>query len=149
MSTMSTSGFVRANSVSRVEMSLPADATMLFLARMAAAAVATRVDLNYEQVEDLRLAVDELCIELLSSGVRAGQIALVFQWDDGGTLEVVASLILDGGPSAQQDVGTQPGPLSFELSQRILEALVDEHGADDLGGAPRAWLRVRRRELQA
>ena len=34
-----------------------------------------------------------------------------------------------------------------ELSQRILDSLVDDHGSDAIGGVHRAWLRVRRQEL--
>ena len=146
---MSIPGFVDTNARNRVEMWLPADAKMLFLARMTAAAVATRVDLNIEQVEDLRLAVDELCIGLLSAGVGAEQIALLFQWDDDGNLDVVASLVLKVDLAVNDHSATESGPLVYELSQRILDALVDEHGADDVGGAPRAWLRVGRRDLSA
>jgi len=131
----------------RVELSLGADAQMLFLARMTAAAVATRAELDYEQVEDLRLAIDELCIALLGTGAHAGQIALLFQWDTDGVLDVVGTLIPDGDPSTNGDGSHEASsPLSFELSQRILDALVDDHGTDSVGGVHRAWLRVRRRE---
>lgn len=149
MSATSLPDFIGARSVNRVEVSIPADAEMLFLARMTAAAVATRAELSFEQVEDLRLAVDELCVELLNSGAGAGQISLLFQWDEGGTLDVVGNLVAEHDPSGREQDPTEPGHLSFELSQRILDALVDEHGADDVGGSPRAWLRVRRRELYA
>lgn len=147
MGSMSAPGFVGANDLHRVELSLPADARMLFLARMTAAAVATRAELDYEQVEDLRLAIDELCIALLGPGAHAGQIALLFQWDTDGVLDVVGTLIPEGDPSTNGDASHQPSsPLSFELSQRILDALVDDHGTDSIGGVHRAWLRVRRRE---
>jgi hypothetical protein len=149
MSAMSVPGSVGTKSLNRVEIWLPADATMLFLARMTAAAVATRADLDFEQVEDLRLAVDELCIGLLSAQVPAGQLALLFQWDDDGTLDVVGSLVPEGNAASDNQAGMQSSHLALELSQRILDALVDEHGADDVGSAPRAWLRVRRRDLSA
>jgi hypothetical protein len=139
---------VDVNDVHRVELSIPADPQMLFLARMTAAAVAARAELNYEQVEDLRLAIDELCITLLHFGVSAGQIALLFQWDSEGTLNVVGTLVPDGEPSTN---GNAPGKtgrsLSAELSQRILDSLVDDHGSDVIDGVHRAWLRVRRQEL--
>lgn len=148
MSPQSAHSSVGAEELHRVELSLPADAQMLFLARMTAAAVATRADLNYEQIEDLRLAIDELCISLLNVCIGSGQIALLFQWDSEGTVDVVGTLIPEGDPSNN---GHDPGPaaplLSLELSQRILDALVDEHGTDAVGGVHRAWLRVRRQEL--
>src|SRR5580700_2611302 len=140
MGSMSPPGFVSANDLHRVELSLPADAHMLFLARMTAAAVATRADLDFEQVEDLRLAIDELCVALLGSGVRTGQITLLFQWDAEGVLDVVGTLIPEGEAAADGDGSQEPAsPLSFELSQRILDALVDDHGADAIGGVHRAW----------
>jgi hypothetical protein len=139
---------VDVNDVHRVELSIPADPQMLFLARMTAAAVAARADLNYEQVEDLRLAIDELCIGLLNLGACAGQIALLLQWDSEGTLDVVGTLVPDGEPSSNGNTSGTTGPaLSIELSQRILDSLVDDHGADSTGGVHRAWIRVRRQEL--
>ena len=148
MSAMPTPDFVGARDVHRVELSLPADPQMLFLARMTAAAVATRAELSFEQVEDLRLAIDELCLALLGRDLRAGQIALTFQWDAEGTLDVVGTLVPEGEPSRNgQDPNASEAPLSVELSQRILDALVDDHGADAVGGVHRAWLRMRRPEL--
>jgi hypothetical protein len=149
MNAMSIPSIVDTNTRNRVEMWLPADAKMLFLARMTAAAVATRVDLNFEQVEDLRLAVDELCIGLLGAGIGAGQIALLFQWDDDGTLDVVGSLVPQADPAVNDHAALESGHLAHELSQQILDALVDEHGADDVGGVPRAWVRMRRRDSSA
>ena len=98
---------VGASSVHRVELSLAADAQMLFLARMTGAAVASRADFAYEQVEDLRLAIDELCIRLMCSGTGAARIALLFQWDDEGTLDVMGSRIPAEGPSTN---GIRPPP---------------------------------------
>ncbi len=148
MSSTSVPGFVGVEDANRVELSFPADAQMLFLARMTAAGVAARADLNYEQVEDLRLAIDELCIALLGSAIGTGQIALLFQWDAEGTLDVVGTLVPGGDPASYGPAPEQPAaPFSFELSQRILDALVDEHGVDAVGGVRRAWLRIRRHEL--
>jgi hypothetical protein len=142
---MSAPDTVGATTSNRVELSLAADAQMLFLARMTGAAVAARAEFDYEEVEDLRLAIDELCVGLMRSG--RGRINLVFQWDEGGALEVMATLMTDGGASGN---GHDPGPVlsgpSFDLSERILDALVDDHGGDIVGGIPRAWLRMRRRE---
>jgi hypothetical protein len=132
----------------RVELNLGADAQMLFLARMTAAAVASRADFEYEQVEDLRLAIDELCIRLMANAGVGGRIALVFVWDDQGTLDVSGTLTPDGSPSGN---GHHPSPTvsepSDELSERILDALVDEHGEDSVGDVHRAWLRIRRHVL--
>ena len=147
MGSMSASGVVSTSGLQRVELSLPADAQMLFLARMTGAAVASRADFEYEQIEDLRLAIDELCVRLMSAGGDGGRLALLFQWDDEGTLDVTGTLIPENSPSGN---GRQPRPemvaISNELSERILDALVDDHGGDIMGDVHRAWLRMRRQE---
>ena len=148
MTAMSVPGFVSPGSRNRVELSLPADAHMLLLARMTAAAVATRAELSYEQVEDLRLAIDELCISLLGSGESTGRITLLFQWDTDGTVDVVGTLVPEGDPQANGLLPKRGDSASaLELSQRILDALVDDHGSDAIGGVHRAWLRMRREAL--
>jgi len=137
---------VGAGSLRRVELSLAADAQMLFLARMTGAAVAARADFEYEQVEDLRLAIDELCIGLMSARPGAARLTLLFVWDDQGTLDVHGTLTPEEGVSAN---GRHPAPAvsgsSFELSERILDALVDDHGVETIGEVHRAWLRMRAR----
>jgi len=139
MSAAETMGSVTVN---RVELSLAADAQMLFLARMTAAAVASRADFELERVEDLRLAIDELCIRLMSAATGPARITLVFQWDESG-LDVLGTLVPVGGPSSNghrapmADAGTYD-----ELSERILDALVDGHGGDEIDGIHRAWVRM-------
>lgn len=144
---MSAPDTVGANRLHRVELSLAADAQMLFLARMTGAAVATRADFAYERVEDLRLAIDELCVELMGNATGAGRIGLTFEWDDEGALQVTGILVPGDDPSNN---GHHPPPAgarpSYELSERILDALVDDHGSDMIGGRHRAWLRMRRPE---
>ena len=139
--------------MNRVELSLAADTQMLLLARMTGAAVAVRADFDYEQVEDLRLAIDELCVQLMGHSTGLGRITLLFQWDD-TVLDVVGTWTGEDAPSSNastesSDTATKPSPvsgLSYELSERILEALVDDYGSDAIGGVRRAWLRMKRRE---
>jgi hypothetical protein len=137
------------NGFNRVELSLAADAQMLFLARMTGAAVASRAQFEYDQIEDLRLAIDELCVRLISSasGPRTGRITLLFQWGDDGVMEVTGTLLPEGSAAGN---GHHPIPSTtlptYELSERILDALVDEHGSDSTGGAHRAWLRIKRQD---
>jgi hypothetical protein len=141
---------VGTDSPHRVELALEADAQMLFLARMTGAAVAARADFDFEQVEDLRLAVDELCIRLMSTGGGTGRITLLFQWNDEGILDVTGTLVPDGSPSTDgHDRRLSPAAPSVELSERILDALVDDHGGDTIGGVHKGWLRMRRRERSA
>jgi hypothetical protein len=126
----------------RVELSLPAQPELLFLARMTAAAVASRAEFGFDQVEDLRLAIDELCITLAGEDGSDGQVHLTFEWN-ADAVEVIGTLVPESDGSGT--AGTAKSlPTLNELSERILDALVDEHGADGVGGTPRAWIRVRR-----
>ena len=126
----------------RVELSLPARPELLFLLRMTAAAVASRADFGYDQIEDLRRAIDELALTICGDEASAGRLQLLFKWTD-DSIEVVGIYEPEEANGARPDLGiAQP---ANELSARILDALVDEHGTDVVGGCPRAWLRVRRR----
>ncbi|HLX89246.1 MAG TPA: hypothetical protein VKR22_12420 [Acidimicrobiales bacterium] len=127
----------------RVELSLPARPDLLFLVRMTAAAVASRADFGYDQIEDLRLAIDELCLTVCGDAPTDGRLQLLFKWGE-DAIEVVGVYEPDSGEGALS-VDPEPAQPASELSQRILDALVDEHGTDLIGGCPRAWLRMQRR----
>lgn len=126
-----------------VELSFPVMADLVVLARLAASTVATRAGFDVEEIEDLKLAVDELCVSLVHERTN-GTLALRFTQDE-DTVEVSCTYqpIL-GGRVEEQSV-----PLTEGLSERILDALVDEHGNDHRDGLPRAWLRKRRARQRA
>jgi len=132
-----------------VELTLPARPDMLVLARMTVGAVAARAEMAVDDIEDLRLAIDELCLSAVGDH-RGGRLELRFAW---GTAEMEVSCTFrpsDGeatdSPSLQDEDPTQPaGSLPTDLSERILDALVDEHGRDHVeGGSERAWFRKHR-----
>jgi serine/threonine-protein kinase RsbW len=51
-----------------IELVLPAEARLVRIARLVASGVATTADYDVEEVEDLRIAVDEVCSALLEGG---------------------------------------------------------------------------------
>ncbi len=51
-----------------VEIRLPADSAYLSVLRTATAGLAARLDFTLDEIEDLRIAVDEACAMLLASG---------------------------------------------------------------------------------
>ena len=112
-----------------VRLVVPAAPEYLRLVRLTAAGLASRMGFTFDEVEDLRIAVDELCFHLLGDD---DDEALP---DDLRTMDLVYS----AGP----DVITITGrtglsgavPERSELSEQILDALVDEHevsGADGM-----------------
>lgn len=128
----------------RVELAIPARPELLFLARMTAAAVASRADFAYDRIEDLRLALDELCLTLLQESSARSRLHLVLSWSH-DTVEVVATLQDAEDASGGQEVEERISlPGSAELSERILDALVDSHGSLKRDGMASSWLRMSR-----
>ena len=126
-----------------VELSLPARPELLSLARLTVAAVASRADFDYESIEDLRLAIDELCSPLVGHNGRPGQLRLRYEWDE-KTLEVSCLLDVGATPGETTRHELRPEAEEGELSDRILDALVDEHGHSVTDTGHRVWLRTRR-----
>jgi serine/threonine-protein kinase RsbW len=100
-----------------VRLAVPATPEFLRLARVTAAGLASRLGFTFDQVEDLRLAIAELCFGLTGPDGRLGTVHLRFLIRENG-LEV------EGEGHFDDDI--QEVRLS-ELSTVILRALVDEH----------------------
>ena len=81
-----------------------------------------------DEVEDLRLAIDELCFALTGSPPPTGTVELRYRLD-GSLLQVEGVGHFKNGASL---------PLTLtDLSERILNALVDEHELLADNGVPR------------
>ena len=109
-----------------VRLTVPATPEYLRLARVTATGLASRLGFTYDQVEDLRLAIDELCFALIGSKGKLGTVSLHYAVASDG-LEVV------GTGEFEDDIAD--GPHLNDFSQQILRALVDEYGVarDDEG----------------
>ncbi len=108
-----------------VRLTVPAMPEFLRLARVTAAGLASRMGFSLDEVEDLRLAIDELCFTLTGAhGRRGGTVAMRYRIGD-GCLEVWGE--------GQFDSAHQPPKLG-DLSEVILTALVDEHEVSDPAG---------------
>ena len=62
-----------------IEMTVPADSAYLSVLRTAAAGLAARLDFTLDDIEDLRIAVDEACSLLLSQAVPDSRLACSFR----------------------------------------------------------------------
>jgi serine/threonine-protein kinase RsbW len=133
--TTGTNGRGAAPSVGQVDLSFPVEDDLLVLARLAVSTVASRAGFDIEEVDDLRLAVDELCL-LEVRGRRSGRLVLSMDVGDHG-IEVWCHY--EGDADSDDDVGEE-----IELSARILEALVDEHGLQRRDGRSGQRLSKRR-----
>jgi hypothetical protein len=101
--------------------------------RVTAAGLASRIGFSFDEVEDLRLAIDELCYGLTGPTGRDGMVEVRYLLEDD-------ELVIEG--EAQISAGGSGG--LTDLSQVILRALVDEHEFSDGDRGPRFRLVKRR-----
>lgn len=124
-----------------VELTLPAIADLLSLPRMTAAALAARAGFDVEEVEDVRLAIEELCLAAFD-GRGSGRLELRLA-SFGPSLEVACTFVSSG---ATADLASSRTELAAELTEQLLEALTDEHGSDASAGVVRAWFKKTHRD---
>jgi hypothetical protein len=124
----------------RVELTFPARGDLVVLARLVSSAISARAGFDIEELEDLRLAVGELCLlALQGSDAHQGELRVEFTCSS-ETLDISCTLV-SAGPLPDAWSG---GVEALQLSEQILAALVDQYGRDDQDGMARAWLRKRR-----
>ncbi|KPM57333.1 anti-sigma factor [Frankia sp. CcI49] len=116
-----------------VQLAIPAAGAFLVVLRTATASLAARADFTLDDIEDLRIAVDEACAQLLVSAVPESALECVFTLS-AGLLRVTVSVdSLDGEPPSKDtfawtvlsalacEVGTATGPgqrVTIELAKR-------------------------------
>lgn len=104
-------------STGEVRLEVPAAPAYLRISRIMAAGVASRVGFTLDEVEDLRIAIDEVCFSLVGSRGRAGTITLRYLLD-------ADRLVVEGTGRFSDGLGNEPTVSA--LSNQILAAVVDE-----------------------
>jgi serine/threonine-protein kinase RsbW len=115
----------------RVTLTFSAHTRNAALARTVAAAMAARADLPLDQLEDVRLAVDEAVSQLILDAPELCDIACDFAVD-GPRLRVRVSAPSRSGQVPDRDT----------FSWTVLTALVDEVSATVVGGVVTLDLRI-------
>ena len=116
-----------------IELTLPADSRLLRLVRLVASGLASTAGFDVDQLEDLRIAVDEAVAALLEGG-DGSRLALRFEIDD----------------SSVTMAGQTPSNLSgldaerLDISRQILDAVCDENELVPDGEAIRVRILKRR-----
>ncbi len=101
----------------QVLLTVPAQPEFLRVARVTASGLESRLGFSLDEVDDLRLALDELCFALIGKGEAEGDLSLCYQLA-GDHLAITGS--------AQPQFSNEPPKLG-DLSRQILTALVDDH----------------------
>ena len=120
-----------------VQIRLPADSAYLSVLRTATAGLAARLDFTLDEIEDLRIAVDEACAMLLPHAIVSAQLTCRFHLDP-ATLEVTVTIPTTDGALPERDT----------FSWTVLSALAGEvdTGRDD---DRQVWIRLRKRRGSA
>jgi serine/threonine-protein kinase RsbW len=108
-----------------IRLVLPAEAEYGRIARITASSLALRLGFSFLEIEDLRIALDELVILLLRPEGGAGSITIVFTVGED-------RLTIDATTTAGRD---QPWVDEAALArfEQIVSELVDVHHIDDDG----------------
>jgi serine/threonine-protein kinase RsbW len=85
-----------------VEVRLPAYGAYLSVLRTATAGLAARLDFNLDEIEDLRIAVDEACAMLLAQVVDVGELTCRFELGHDSLLVEVSARTRDGLPPSRE-----------------------------------------------
>jgi serine/threonine-protein kinase RsbW len=106
-----------------IRMTIPARLAYVRLPRVAIAGLATRSGFSYDEVEDLRLAVGEVCQVLLDGADRDGTLTIDFSLARGTVRVEVA---IDAQPNGHDGMAEQ-------MAEQILAATVGKVDIDDGG----------------
>lgn len=120
----------------QVQLAMPADPEFLRLARVTAMGLASRLSFTIEEIDDLRIAIDELVFGLIGTRGRPGTVTMTYALLDNGLEVKGVGNFEDGEPTAGLT----------ELSELILDAVADEHELITTAGAPTFRLLKRRSE---
>jgi serine/threonine-protein kinase RsbW len=107
-----------------VRLYVPAASEYTRVIRLTVSGVASRLGFDVNEIEDLRIAVDELANAVIAAG-PTGELAIAI-WSNGSQLRIEGSTPLANGATPAVD----------HLTAQILKAVVDEYTlqADDGAG---------------
>ena len=105
-----------------VEVRLPAQGAYLSVLRTATAGLAARLDFTLDEIEDLRIAVDEACAILLQQAVPGSVLCCVFRLV-GDSLRVTVSAPTTDGRAPERDTfaWTVLSALAGEVESTVAE----------------------------
>lgn len=116
-----------------VSVRLPAESAYLSVLRTATAGLAARLDFTLDEIEDLRIAVDEACAMLLNEAVPGTDLTAEFELT-GQEMQVRVEVATVGSSAPKRD----------DFAWMVLTALADDVEADG-GSEDRMAIVLRKR----
>lgn len=110
-----------------IVVSIPAAPAYIQVVRLISSGLATRLKFTIDEIEDLKIAVDELCAYLTGSQGREGTIELRFKVGE-DTLEISGTGRFASGEKARTEL--------TEFSRMILETVADSASLGQENGTP-------------
>ncbi len=109
-------------------MRLPAAPEYLGVVRLVATGLASRLGFTLDEIEDLKIAVDELCAYLTGPQGRDGTLEIAFQIH-ADRIEIRGTGLFAAGHGARTDL--------TELSRMILDTVTDSASLEQVDGMTR------------
>ncbi|HEV3472919.1 MAG TPA: hypothetical protein VG408_06895 [Actinomycetota bacterium] len=111
----------------KINIRIPASPEYVQVVRLVASGLANRLKFTLDDIEDLKIAVDELCAYLTGAQGRDGEIEIVFTVGD-NHIEIMGSGRFNAGIKVRTEL--------TQLSQMILDTVVDRASLDLDNGSP-------------
>lgn len=111
----------------QVTIKIPASPAYIGVIRLIAAGLATRLHFTIDEIEDLKIAVDELCAYLTGSQGREGDLQIKFTITD-ERIEIRGEGLLSPGQKVRTEL--------TDFSRMILDTVVDTASLEQLDGTP-------------
>ena len=108
------------SAVTELTLVIPASVDHIRFARLMASAVAARIGCDVDAVENVRIAVSELCTAVAESAPR-GDLTLTYRGDADGVRVTGHAL---------RTVGSSTPEAPSELTRLVLDAVADEHSLE-------------------
>jgi len=109
-----------------VTLVIPAANDHIRFARLVMSTLASKAGFDYDTIDDLRIAVDELCASVVVLAPPGAELTVVYRADAEGLRVEGSAPALDLPPDEE--------PVPGDLSRQILAAVVDEHGFEHANG---------------
>jgi len=107
-------------SADRVTVRMPADGAYLSVLRTATAGLAARLDFTLDEIEDMRIAVDEACAMLLSQAIPGSDLECAFSLgQDEMTVSVSVSCLAPRVPSGDTFAWTVLSALAGSVNAQV------------------------------
>ena len=104
-----------------IELSVSAEKDMMLIIRMTTAGVLSRAGLTLDDIDDMKIAVDEACTCLMTQKMRYGRLSLRYEYDADGACVRIAGL---DGQSQTENCGIDDQ--DEEILRCILNSMASE-----------------------